>query len=671
MAVFQCKMCMGKLDIIEGSNICECPYCGTKQTVPMFDDDRKTALFTRANHLRATCDFDKAASVYENIVTEFPEESEAYWGLCLCKYGIEYVDDPVTGRKVPTCHRTAVESIFDYENFEQANEYATPEARDIYYAEAKEIDRLQKNILEIVKNEAPYDVFICYKETDENNDRTKDSVLAQDIYNALTREGYKVFFSRITLEDKLGMQYEPYIFAALTSSKVMLVVGTHRERFNAVWVKNEWTRFLDMMKTDHSKILIPCYADIDAYDMPREFKNLQGQDMGKIGFIQDLLHGIGKIIPKGNEKTVVSVAAPTSTLNIPALLERAFMFLSSSDFDNADKFCERVLDQDPKNGRAYLGKLLAEYRCTREEDLGKLYVDITESPNYRNAVQFGCDLRKYGIMTMYNRANRLYDSAETVKQLRVAKGLFGETNGYENSAEKFDEVSQKLDKAEIITDDFKAVFARYDENSSSEHADALNRMVNHRNSIKQNFPKFSGEEVPAPFNPLKVCVWLIALGLSFVVASAAAFGQGEKEIYTIFTLIIWQAAIIASFIVSKSFSFLKLIALEVVGLLVSSVISMFVYVFAIYEYFNIGVVLLILGLVLLAISVLMIVVFCKKTSTIHRYFKALDTLDELTQDMNVAKENEIQTISDDSFSQLGGSLINDCFRIASESYNVQ
>ena len=92
MAVFQCKMCMGKLDIIEGSNICECPYCGTKQTVPMFDDDRKTALFTRANHLRATCDFDKAASVYENIVTEFPEESEAYWGLCLCKYGIEYVE---------------------------------------------------------------------------------------------------------------------------------------------------------------------------------------------------------------------------------------------------------------------------------------------------------------------------------------------------------------------------------------------------------------------------------------------------------------------------------------------------------------------------------------------------------------------------------------------------
>ena len=82
-------------------------------------------------------------------------------------------------------------------------------------------------------------MFICYKETDDSGSRTKDSTLAQDIYYQLTNEGYKVFFSRITLEDKLGQQYEPYIFAALNSAKVMLVIGTKAEYFNAVWVKNE------------------------------------------------------------------------------------------------------------------------------------------------------------------------------------------------------------------------------------------------------------------------------------------------------------------------------------------------------------------------------------------------------------------------------------------------
>ena len=30
----------------------------------------------------------------------------------------------------------------------------------------------------------------------------------------------------------------------------MLVIGTKPEYFNAVWVKNEWSRYLDMMKSD-------------------------------------------------------------------------------------------------------------------------------------------------------------------------------------------------------------------------------------------------------------------------------------------------------------------------------------------------------------------------------------------------------------------------------------
>ena len=45
--------------------------------------------------------------------------------------------------------------------------------------------------------------FICYKETDKDGRRTQDSVLANDLYHQLTQEGFKVFFARITLEDKL------------------------------------------------------------------------------------------------------------------------------------------------------------------------------------------------------------------------------------------------------------------------------------------------------------------------------------------------------------------------------------------------------------------------------------------------------------------------------------
>lgn len=212
MTVYKCKMCGGDLNVTEGMNVAQCEYFGTKQTAPAADNEKKVNLFNRANRLRLSNEFDKAAGVYESIVAEFPEEAEAYWGLCLCKYGIEYVDDPATAKKIPTCHRTAYKSIFNDSNFELALEYSDQAAVNIYRSEAKEIDRIQKSILEIANKEDPFDIFICYKETAEDGQRTKDSVLAQDIYGALTAKEYKVFFSRITLEDKLGQEYEPYIF---------------------------------------------------------------------------------------------------------------------------------------------------------------------------------------------------------------------------------------------------------------------------------------------------------------------------------------------------------------------------------------------------------------------------------------------------------------------------
>lgn len=198
MAILKCKMCGGDLNIVEGETVAVCEYCETKQTVPTADNEKKLTLFARANRLRAACEFDKAAGIYETIVADFPEEAEAYWGLLLCKFGIEYVDDPATGKKIPTCHRSSFDSIMDDSDFEQVIECADMVARRVYREEAKAIEELRKSIIEVSSKEEPYDIFICYKETDENGDRTVDSVMAQDVYNALTEKGYRVFFSRIS-----------------------------------------------------------------------------------------------------------------------------------------------------------------------------------------------------------------------------------------------------------------------------------------------------------------------------------------------------------------------------------------------------------------------------------------------------------------------------------------
>ncbi len=87
MAVLKCKMCGEDLAFEAGTTICECEYCGSKQTIPSTDDEKRLKLYERANRLRFDCEFDKAAGVYESIVAEYQEEAEAYWGLVLCKYG--------------------------------------------------------------------------------------------------------------------------------------------------------------------------------------------------------------------------------------------------------------------------------------------------------------------------------------------------------------------------------------------------------------------------------------------------------------------------------------------------------------------------------------------------------------------------------------------------------
>ncbi|MBR4287411.1 MAG: toll/interleukin-1 receptor domain-containing protein, partial [Clostridia bacterium] len=326
MAVFKCTMCGGALEINAGESVAVCEYCNTKQTLPRLDDEKRTQLYDRANYFRRENEFDKAMGIYEMILSDDKEDCESYWGIVLCRYGIEYVEDPRSHKRIPTVNRAQFTSVFEDENYKNAIKYADALQKEVYESEATVIDKIQRGILAISQREEPFDIFICYKETDSLGNRTQDSVYAQDIYTALTKEGYKVFFAKITLEDKLGSAYEPYIFAALNSAKVMLVVGTSKENFNAVWVKNEWSRFLSLIKQGKEKTLIPVYRDIIPYDMPEEFQYLQSQDMGKIGFMQDLLRGIGKLVEAQKPLITETVVVNSANSQVEPLLKRAFMF---------------------------------------------------------------------------------------------------------------------------------------------------------------------------------------------------------------------------------------------------------------------------------------------------------------------------------------------------------
>ena len=412
MAVFKCKICGGTLEINVGETVATCEYCGTKQTLPKLDDEKKANLFERANHFRRNNDFDKAMSIYEQILNEDAEDAECYWSIVLCRYGIEYVEDPSTHKRVPTVNRAQFTSVFDDEDYKSAIKYADNYQKDLYEQEARTINEIQKGILAISGQEEPFDVFICYKESDNSGRRTPDSVLATELYHELTREGFKVFFSRITLEDKLGTAYEPYIFAALHSSKVMVVLGTRPEYFNAVWVKNEWSRYLALIKNGARKILIPAYRDMNPYDLPEEFSHLQAQDMTKLGFMQDLIRGINKIC--GNiEPAIKHQNTPVNKeTNTSILLERALLHLEAKEWSKANHLLEEILKMDIHTSDVYIGKCMVGFRVTDKSELAKKGKALLKNNNFKLALRFANEVQKQNLQNIID---------EIEKQIRTNK----------------------------------------------------------------------------------------------------------------------------------------------------------------------------------------------------------------------------------------------------------
>ncbi len=496
MSFFKCKMCGGTLEVNNNETVGVCEYCGTKQTLPKLDNERKSNLYDRANHFRRNDEFDKAMSIYEQILNEDRTDAESYWSIVLCRYGIEYVEDPTTHKRIPTVNRTQLTSIFDDEDYKSALQYADTYQREIYENEANTINEIQKGILAISQKEEPFDVFICYKETDKSGGRTQDSVLAQELYYELVEEGFKVFFAKITLEDKLGQEYEPYIFAALNSAKVMVVLGTKPEHFNAVWVKNEWSRYLALIKKGENKMLIPAYRDMDPYDLPEEFSHLQAQDMSKLGFMQDLVRGIKKIVENRETESVgkESVVANNS-VNATPLLERAFLFLEDGDWESADEYCEKVLDIEPKNAMAYLGKLMAELWVRKQENLRNCAEPFWNSSNYQKVLRFGDETLRTTV-NGYNayikernenaRLEGLYasaieemNSANTESQYKLVAKTFESIKDYKDSKKLIEKCMEQAkaacEQAEMNRKDdiYNDALFKYNVNSISDIEEAV------------------------------------------------------------------------------------------------------------------------------------------------------------------------------------------------------
>lgn len=298
MKEFRCRICGGPLMPQEDAVTAVCEYCGSVLVLPRTDP----AVFNRALELLREKKFDQAAAMFRRCVIDNPQDAEVHWNLLLCKFGIEYVEDPDGGR-VPTCNTLIYDPITEDEDYQDALRFSGDIAARLYAEEGRRIAAIQQEVVRYAE-QADYDVFISYKETDENGARTEDSVLAQEIYDTLTAKGYKVFLSRVTLKGQAGMKYEPVIFAALNSAPVMLVVGTSRERMESVWVSNEWNRFLRLMEQDKDRKLEVVYKNMKRIDLPSRLRFMPQQDLskaGRYGWKQDIAYDVESMLGTGRK----------------------------------------------------------------------------------------------------------------------------------------------------------------------------------------------------------------------------------------------------------------------------------------------------------------------------------------------------------------------------------
>lgn len=431
-----CNICGANLIYKDGKWVC--PACGAFKTEEISNEE-VTLLYNAAQKLRLAS-FDDAEEAYRDITAKYPENSEAHWGLVLSKYGIKYEDD-YDGKKLPTCYATSIESVLTDKDYLDAVRLCKDKYQKEYYIEqGKVLEKIRVEWLEKASKEPKYDVFLCFKDSDKlnNMERTDDSIEVANLYTHLSSLGYKVFYSRESLRDKVAEKYEPYIYNALNTAAVMIVYGSKIEYFSSVWMKNEWTRYVRRLREGlkiEGSLVIACDG-VNPGDLPRPLNQMQVLDARKKTFYGDLEAHIAKIIsiarrPKATverveissaigkkkasidnqiktikvgggvgKKTPVVIDNAVSVREIgryevPALtpdedtkLKSVNLFLQKELFDNAKKVVDEILEKNKYNGQALLADLLIRYKVKSIDELSDKIEEIEDFSQFNTVIEY-------------------------------------------------------------------------------------------------------------------------------------------------------------------------------------------------------------------------------------------------------------------------------------------
>ncbi len=328
LTIKQCGNCNQRVDELwikqDGQGRQVCPYCGVVNVFSSNEEDirlneRLRDIYIYLDNLQ----FDSACEQLKHLKEKYPKSSQVYFLYVLAENRVCYTEDGNDSKKrIPTLNDLPEKSLLETDLAKKALELAESElVRKTYEETFNYIEKIRLEILEAAsKKENQYDIFISTKVTliDENNHEVLDGMgkpkespdcaFARQLYNEISErfKGKKVFFSQSSeAKDKMaGQKYENIIYSALHSSKVFILVAETRQNVEWRWVRNEWMRYLRIMRNDpenHHYVLITHH--LKENDLPNELRKRQNIDYDSVSAYRQLEAFLEKSLNSGKTST--------------------------------------------------------------------------------------------------------------------------------------------------------------------------------------------------------------------------------------------------------------------------------------------------------------------------------------------------------------------------------
>lgn len=403
---FKCKNCGAVMQATQNENgVLSCEYCGCEFTIPVKNSNSEVLQFLRmGEHYLDICRFDEAYTAFEKASQLNGKEPEAYWGMALATAKVQYLEDCVNNRLQPIVHEISGKKFAEDKNCKKAISLATNEQKQEYTKKANDIDDIHSKFADLKKSGLHYDCFICTKVSNENGGHTEDSHIASKLYHTLQAEGYFPFYSEEEIGTRTGSDYEAMILYALRTSPCMFIVCTNEEYLQTKWVKNEYTRYIKMMKDEDKErdSITFVFQDNVVEKLPGVNGKIQGISFNSFGASEKIKNFVARFAVttapeitrkeyKGNtyqKKTTIkqgvakrklnSASVGTVTVSDLSKLNMVKQFMARDKFDIANDMCKNLITENPSNSEAYWLLFLIENNCKTDSD----FENICRKVNY-------------------------------------------------------------------------------------------------------------------------------------------------------------------------------------------------------------------------------------------------------------------------------------------------